>query len=125
MCGTRSWHTYEMHLVSLRKSGVTAGEDGAEVAARIPGPNGGGPVAWRGVRASADFKRSAAAENPVGQRTGGAAEGGGRGGWRRRRRRRTRRRWWRIGDEKVAKCWRGVAALIYGRIFSPESCNEP
>jgi hypothetical protein len=23
MCGTRSWHTYEMHLVSLRKSGVT------------------------------------------------------------------------------------------------------
>jgi hypothetical protein len=23
MCGTRSWHTYEMHLVSLRKSDVT------------------------------------------------------------------------------------------------------
>jgi hypothetical protein len=23
MCETRSWHTYEMHLVSLRKSGVT------------------------------------------------------------------------------------------------------
>jgi hypothetical protein len=23
MCGTRSWNTYEMHLVSLRKLGVT------------------------------------------------------------------------------------------------------
>jgi hypothetical protein len=35
-------------------------------------------------------------------------------------------RWWRIGDEKVAKCWRGrVAALIYGRTFSLGSCNEP
>jgi hypothetical protein len=22
MCGTRSWHTYKMHLVSLRKLGV-------------------------------------------------------------------------------------------------------
>jgi hypothetical protein len=27
-------------------------------------------AAWRGVRASADFRRPAAAENPVGQRTG-------------------------------------------------------
>jgi hypothetical protein len=30
-----------------------------------------------GARASADFERPAAAENPVGQRTGGTAEGGG------------------------------------------------
>jgi hypothetical protein len=49
-----------------------------------------GPTAtdrWcgKGARASAgrwtaDFGRPAEAENPVGQRTGGAAEGGGRGG---------------------------------------------
>jgi hypothetical protein len=30
MCGNRSWHTYEMHLVSLRKSGVTIGEGGLQ-----------------------------------------------------------------------------------------------
>jgi hypothetical protein len=62
-----------------------------EEAARVPGADGGGPAAWRGVRAStgrwtADFGRSAAADNPVGQRTTvaenpvGAAKGGGRGG---------------------------------------------
>jgi hypothetical protein len=69
----------------------------------------------------------AVAENPVRQTTGGAAEGGGRGGWRRRQRRGTRRRRWRrIGDEKVAKCWRGrVAAFIYRHTSSLRSCNEP
>jgi hypothetical protein len=51
-----------------------------EEAARVPGADSGGPAAWRGARASVDFRRPAAAENPVGQRTGGAAEGGGRGG---------------------------------------------
>jgi hypothetical protein len=51
----------------------TEEEDGEEA-------DDGGPTAWREARASADFGRSAAAENPVGQRTGGAAEGGGRGG---------------------------------------------
>jgi hypothetical protein len=56
-----------------------------EEAARVPGADGGGPAAWRGVRASAgrwttDFGRPPAAENPVGQRTGGTAEGGSRGG---------------------------------------------
>jgi hypothetical protein len=51
-----------------------------EEAAHVPGADGGGPMAWRGVRASADSGRPAAVENPVGQRTGGAAEGGGRGG---------------------------------------------
>jgi hypothetical protein len=59
-----------------------AGEEGAPVL----GADGGGPTSWRGARASADFKRPAAAENPVGQRTGGATEGGSWGG---------RRRWWR------------------------------
>jgi hypothetical protein len=39
-----------------------------------------GPTVWRGVRASADFKKPAAAENPMGQRTGGATEGSGQGG---------------------------------------------
>jgi hypothetical protein len=69
-----------------------AGEDGAtaaeprrlgqvgEKATHVPGADGGRPVAWRRARASAEFGRPAAAENPVGQRTGGAAEGGGRGG---------------------------------------------
>jgi hypothetical protein len=37
-------------------------------------------VAWRGVRASTDFGRPAAAENLVRKRTGGVMEGGGRGG---------------------------------------------
>jgi hypothetical protein len=69
--------------------GQEAGEDGAEEAgagrgvseaARVPGADSSGPAAWRGVRALADFGRPAAAENPVGQRTGGAAEGGGQGG---------------------------------------------
>jgi hypothetical protein len=35
MCGTRSWHTYEKHLVSLRKSGVTqhmSGRDSTSLA---------------------------------------------------------------------------------------------
>jgi hypothetical protein len=45
-----------------------------EEAARVPVADGGGSVAWRGVRVSADFGRPAAAKNPVGQRTGGAAE---------------------------------------------------
>jgi hypothetical protein len=103
------------------------GRSGTKPPARVPGADGGGPAAWRGERASADFGRLAAAENPVGQRTGGAAEGSGRGGLRHRRRRRTQRRQWRwIGDEKVAKCWRGrVAAFIYRHTFSPGSCNEP
>jgi hypothetical protein len=56
-----------------------AGKVGEE-AARVPGADNGGPTAWRGARVSADFGRPAAAENPVGQRTGGAAEGGSRGG---------------------------------------------
>jgi hypothetical protein len=51
-----------------------------EEAARVPGANGGGPAAWQGARASADFGRPAAAKNPMGQRMGGTAEGGGRGG---------------------------------------------
>jgi hypothetical protein len=47
----------------------------------VPGADSGGPSAWRGARASAgqwmtDFGRPAAAENLVGQRTGGTAEGG-------------------------------------------------
>jgi hypothetical protein len=45
-----------------------------EEVARVPGADGGGPAAWRGERVSADFGRPAAAENPVGQRTGAAAE---------------------------------------------------
>jgi hypothetical protein len=45
-----------------------------EEAARVPGADGGGSAAWRGARVSADFGRPPAAENPVGQRTGGAAE---------------------------------------------------
>jgi hypothetical protein len=78
-----------------------AGEDGAEDddgeeadvrrwGSGSPGARGGsgrkppafrGPtVVWRGARALADFWRPAAAENPMGQRTGGAAEGGGQGG---------------------------------------------
>jgi hypothetical protein len=57
-----------------------AEEEVAEEAACVPGADGGGPAAWRGARASADFRRPAAAENPVGQRTGGATEGNGRGG---------------------------------------------
>jgi hypothetical protein len=44
------------------------------------GADDGGPAAWWGARASADFGRPVAAENHVGQRTGGAAEGGDRGG---------------------------------------------
>jgi hypothetical protein len=45
-----------------------------EEAAHVPGADGGRPAVWRGARVSADFGRPAAAENPVGQRTGGAAE---------------------------------------------------
>jgi hypothetical protein len=56
-----------------------AGEDGTEDDDGEEA-DGGGPAAWQGVRASADFGRPAAVENPVGQRTGGAAEGGGWGG---------------------------------------------
>jgi hypothetical protein len=41
-----------------------------EEAARVLGADGGGPVVWRGARASADFWRPPAAEKPVGQRTG-------------------------------------------------------
>jgi hypothetical protein len=51
------------------------------------GADGGGPAAWRGARASADFERQAAEEYPVGQRTGaprkatvGEDDGGGGGG---------------------------------------------
>jgi hypothetical protein len=44
------------------------------------GADSGRPTSWRGARASTDFRRPPAAENPVGQRTVGAAEGGGRGG---------------------------------------------
>jgi hypothetical protein len=51
-----------------------------EEVARVPRADGGGPATWWGARASADFGRPAAAENPVGERTGGAAEGGSRGG---------------------------------------------
>jgi hypothetical protein len=51
-----------------------------EEVARVPGADSGGPAAWRGARASADFRRPTAVENPVGQRTGGATEGGGREG---------------------------------------------
>jgi hypothetical protein len=56
-----------------------AGEDGVEQEDGEKADNGG-PAAWRGARASADFGRPASAENPVGQRTGAAAECGGRGG---------------------------------------------
>jgi hypothetical protein len=55
-----------------------AGRGGSR--ARVPGADSGGPVAWQGARALVDFGCPAAAENPVGQRTGGAAEGCGRGG---------------------------------------------
>jgi hypothetical protein len=44
-------------------------EDGAEEEGGEEA-DGGGPAAWLGVRASADFGRPAVAENPVGQRTG-------------------------------------------------------
>jgi hypothetical protein len=60
--------------------GEEAGEDGVEVVARVLGADDGGPAAWRGARASADFGRPAVAENPVGQKMGSAAEGGGQGG---------------------------------------------
>jgi hypothetical protein len=49
--------------------GREAGEVGEE-AARVPGADGGGPAAWQGARVSADFRRPAAVENPMGQRTG-------------------------------------------------------
>jgi hypothetical protein len=52
-----------------------AGEDGTEDDDGEEA-DGGGPSAWQAVRASADFGRPAAVENPVGQRT----EGGGWGG---------------------------------------------
>jgi hypothetical protein len=59
-----------------RRRPVQVGEE----ASRVLGADDGGPAAWRGVRALADFGRPPAAENPVGQRTGGAAEGDVRGG---------------------------------------------
>jgi hypothetical protein len=55
-----------------RRSGRT-GQVGEE-AARVPGADGGGPAAWQGARVLAGFWRPAAAENPVGQRTGSVAE---------------------------------------------------
>jgi hypothetical protein len=48
------------------------GQVGEEVA-RVPGADGGGPASWRGARVLVGRWK---AENPVGQRTGGAAEGG-------------------------------------------------
>jgi hypothetical protein len=81
------------------EDGVEEEEDGEEADAMSMGirepreagagqggsrPRSGGRRPWTGgvagVRASTDFGRPATAENPVGQRTGGAAEGGGRGG---------------------------------------------
>jgi hypothetical protein len=68
------------------RGGQRGGGKAPEVGAGRGGsrPRSGGRR-WRtggvaGARASADFGRLAAVENPVGQRTGGAAEGGGRGG---------------------------------------------
>jgi hypothetical protein len=37
-----------------------------EEAACVPGADGGRPAVWRGARASADFGRPVAVENPVG-----------------------------------------------------------
>jgi hypothetical protein len=71
---------------SGRPAARWAGQVGEE-AVRVPGVDGGGPAAWRGARASADFGRPATAENPVEQRTGaprkaavGEDDGGSRGG---------------------------------------------
>jgi hypothetical protein len=56
-----------------------------EEAALVLGADGERPTAWRGARASAgrwtaDFRKPAATENPVVQRTGDTAECSGRGG---------------------------------------------
>jgi hypothetical protein len=109
-----------------RRCWCTGGGDDAQdgqAARRAARCGGGAPEAGEDGAEEEDGEEADA--RSMGIRSPGGR--GGRGGWRRQWRRRTRRRRWRqIGDEKVAKCWRGrVAAFIYRHTFSPGSCNEP
>jgi hypothetical protein len=75
--------TVQDEATMLRTAG---GKAGRRTAWRRQSPGGRGwsgrkppafrgpTAAWRGARVSEDFGRPVAAENPVGQRTGGAAE---------------------------------------------------
>jgi hypothetical protein len=50
----------------LRTAGGKVGGAGRGGSRPRSGVDGGGPAAWRGARASADFGRPATAKNPVG-----------------------------------------------------------